>query len=216
MKGTQQNSGKDSRRDAPARRGRPVGDRDAKRGELLAAAISVIANEGYSGASMRKVAKKAGCTTGAVTYYFANKEEMIVAVAESLFDEFDSLLNARAETVDIRSMLRDLLDWSSVDRPEPWLALSQLLAYARLEAAFSAIIRRRNAHFREGLTAMLRKGQEQGSIRDDIEADLLAEQVTAISDGWIMALPIEPQRFTGARGKALIDAVMVLISPHKK
>ncbi|WP_414694373.1 TetR family transcriptional regulator, partial [Phenylobacterium sp.] len=42
-----------------ARRGRPVGDRDARRAELLAAAIAVIAQEGYAGTSLRKVAEQA-------------------------------------------------------------------------------------------------------------------------------------------------------------
>ena len=70
----------------PARRGRgrPVGDRDAKRKELLGAAISVIAQDGFAGASLRKVAERAGCSTGTVTYYFANKEEMMAAVISSL------------------------------------------------------------------------------------------------------------------------------------
>lgn len=55
-------------------RGRPIGDREAKREALLRAASSVIAEEGYASASLRKVAKSAGYTTGAVTYYFANKK----------------------------------------------------------------------------------------------------------------------------------------------
>src|SRR5689334_16034379 len=79
------------------RRGRPVGNRLEKRGELLTAAIEVIAQEGYAGTSLRKVASHAGCTTGAVTYYFANKEEMITAAAQSLFDEFDNLLESDQE-----------------------------------------------------------------------------------------------------------------------
>src|SRR5689334_4432055 len=58
-------------------RGRPAGDREAKRADLLKAAIAVIAQDGFAGASLRKVAQRAGCTTGAVTYYFANKREMV-------------------------------------------------------------------------------------------------------------------------------------------
>ena len=88
-----------------ARRGRPVGDRDAKRSELLAAAIAVIAQEGYAGATMRKVAQHAGCTTGAVTYYFANKEEMVSAVAQTLFDKVDALLDIDLDQVDIKSLI---------------------------------------------------------------------------------------------------------------
>src|SRR5689334_4219474 len=78
-----------SRRRGP---GRPVGDRAAKRTELLDAAIAVIAQEGFAEASLRKVAERAGCSTGAVTYYFANREEMMAAVIESQFDVFDAML----------------------------------------------------------------------------------------------------------------------------
>src|SRR5579863_9590888 len=79
------------------RRGRPVGDRQAKSAELIAAARAVIAREGYGGASLRKVAEQAGTSTGAVSYYFENKEAMVVAVAHSVFDEFDAWLASLGE-----------------------------------------------------------------------------------------------------------------------
>ncbi|SFQ29188.1 transcriptional regulator, TetR family [Pseudomonas sp. NFPP07] len=195
------------------RRGRPVGNRDEKRTELLTAAIAVIAQEGYAGASMRKVAQHAGCTTGAVTYYFANKEEMVTAVAQSLFDQIDTLLEGNQEQVDIKSLIEQWLSWMRVDEPNGWLAWFQLLAHARHEPAFASIIKQRYALFRQVLTSMLETGQEQGKIRSDIEADLLADQISAMSDGWMMMLPIEPERFTPARSQALLDAVITLISP---
>jgi TetR/AcrR family transcriptional regulator, transcriptional repressor of aconitase len=49
-------------------------DREAKSSELIEAARYVIARDGYAGASLLKVAARAGYSTGAVTYYFANKE----------------------------------------------------------------------------------------------------------------------------------------------
>nr|WP_241190468.1 TetR/AcrR family transcriptional regulator [Pseudomonas chlororaphis] len=180
---------------------------------MLKAAIAVIAQEGYAGASMRKVAQHAGCTTGAVTYYFANKEEMVTAVAQSLFDQIDTLLEGSQEQVDIKSLIEQWLNWMRVDEPNGWLAWFQLLAHARHEPAFASIIKQRYALFRQVLTSMLEKGQKQGKIRSDIEADLLADQISAMSDGWMMMLPIEPERFTPARSQALLDAVITLISP---
>nr|WP_231103242.1 TetR/AcrR family transcriptional regulator [Pseudomonas chlororaphis] len=173
----------------------------------------MIAQEGYAGASMRKVAQHAGCTTGAVTYYFANKEEMVTAVAQSLFDQIDTLLEGSQEQVDIKSLIEQWLNWMRVDEPNGWLAWFQLLAHARHEPAFASIIKQRYALFRQVLTSMLEKGQKQGKIRSDIEADLLADQISAMSDGWMMMLPIEPERFTLARSQALLDAVITLISP---
>ncbi|MDH4608089.1 TetR/AcrR family transcriptional regulator [Pseudomonas sp. BN102] len=198
-----------------ARRGRPVGDHNAKRAELLAAAIAVIAQEGYAGASMRRVAQHAGCTTGAVTYYFANKEEMVGAVAQNLFDRVDALLEINREQLDIKSLIEQWLEWISSDEPDNWLAWLQLLTHARHEPAFAGIIKQRYTRFRQVFTSVLEEGQNQGKIRDDIPADLLADQVSAISDGWLMMLPIEPERFSAERGQALLNALITLISPPK-
>ncbi|MDC7827427.1 TetR/AcrR family transcriptional regulator [Pseudomonas sp. BLCC-B13] len=195
------------------RRGRPVGDHSAKRAELLAAAIAVIAQDGYAGASMRKVAQHAGCTTGAVTYYFANKEEMVSAVAQNLFDKVEALLETNREQLDIKLLLHQWHQWISLDDPDSWLAWLQLLTHARHEPAFANVIKQRHTRFRLIATSLLKEGQQQGKIRSDIPADLLADHVSAFSDGWLMMLPIEPERFISERGQALLDAFILMISP---
>lgn len=205
----------DNESEPVARRGRPVGDRNAKRAELLAAAISVIAQEGYAGASMRRVAQQAGCTTGAVTYYFANKEEMVTAVAQNLFDKIDSLLESNQERIDIKALIDQWLAWMSTEESNGWLAWLQLLAHARHEPAFAGVIKQRYARFRHVFTSVLERGQSQGMIRGDIAAELLADQLSAISDGWMMMLPIEPERFSADRGQQLLDALITMISPPR-
>jgi AcrR family transcriptional regulator len=194
------------------RRGRPTGDHEAKRAELLKAAASVIAREGYANASLRKVAQRAGCTTGAVTYYFANKEELVTALAESRFDTYDALLEAGLDRTDIRASFERWLALATGD-DEFWPVMSQLLAHARYEPAFAALIERRYARYREVHTSILAAGQAQGTIRDDIPAELLADQLSAMGDGWMMMFPFEPERFTPSRVQALIDAAITLISP---
>ncbi len=196
-----------------ARRGRPVGDREAKRSELLAAAIEVIAQEGYAGATMRKVAQYAGCTTGAVTYYFANKEEMVSAVAQNLFDKVDALLDINLDQVDIKSLIEQWHQWISLDEPGNWLAWLQLLTHARHQPVFANVIKQRYTHFRQVATSLLEAGQRQGKIREDVPADVLADHIAAFSDGWLMMLPFEPEPVSAERGKALIDAFIVMISP---
>lgn len=208
--------GDDHQKTKPNRRGRPAGDREGKRAELLAAAISVIAREGYAGASMRKVAKQAGCTTGAVTYYFENKEDIVSAVAQNVFDQFDTMLDAGTELVDVRTIIKQWLDWTSLSETDTWLAVFQLLAHARHEPAFASIIQQRYARFRQQLTEVLIRGQTQGVVRDDIPADLLADQLTAISDGWMMMHPIEPERFAPSRADAILDSLIAMISPLSK
>lgn len=195
------------------RRGRPKGDREAKRAELLRAVIAVIAREGYAGASMRKVSQQAGCTTGAVTYYFANKEEMIIAVAESLFDQFDQILDGDDEQQDVHALLHHWLDWSNISDTDTWLAIFQLLVHARHEPAFASIVRERYAALRSALAAVLERGQKEGSIRRDIPARVLSDQLCAMTDGWMMLMPIEPERFESPHGHTLITSALALIAP---
>ncbi len=194
------------------RRGRPVGDREGRRAELIAAALKVIAEEGFAAASLRKVAQRAGCTTGAVSYYFANKEAMMAAVIESRFDDFDSLLEIRGGLDGVRRMFER---WLEMTNAEPgWIAGLQLLAYARHDPALAATYQRRYAHYRKILTGIMAEGQQQGWIRQDIPAEMLADQLSAMGDGWMMLYPIEPERFGADRVDALLDATTALISPR--
>jgi len=202
---------------APARparrgRGRPVGDREGRRAELLNAAMKVIAEEGFAAASLRRVAQRAGCTTGAVSYYFANKEAMVAALIESRFDLFDQLLEFGDDAAGVR---RSFERWLEITTAEDavWMSGFQLLAYARHEPTLAAAYQRRYARYREVFARILASGQEHGWVRRDIAADLLADQLSAMGDGWMMLYPIEPERFGPQRVKALLDATMAIIAP---
>lgn len=192
-------------------RGRPVGDREAQRRKILRAGIKVIAREGYAGASLRKVAQEAGHTTGALTYYFADKEALVGAIIEHMFDSFDRLLDSGDDIADHRARYRRWIELNS--NSEGWLAGFQLLANARHESAFAAIYRERYARYRQRLTEMLEKQQAAGAVRSDIPADLLADHLSSIGDGWMIMLPIETERFAPERVDALIDSIMRLLQP---
>ena len=175
--------------------------------------MKVIADEGFAAASLRKVAQRAGCTTGAVSYYFANKEAMMVAVIESRFDEFDRLLEIGDDAASVRQMFERWLEITNPEDAGVWVAGFQLLAYARHEPALAAAYQRRYARYRDVFASILASGQRQGWVRKDIPADLLADQLSAMGDGWMMLFPIEPDRFGPKRVKALLDATMAIISP---
>ncbi len=193
-------------------RGRPVGDREARRAEILKAALAVIAEEGYAAASLRRVAERAGCTTGAVTYYFANREAMMAAVIESRFDVFDTILDVQGRG-DIRAGFKLWLDLMAAEETGERAASLQLLASARHEPALASVYQRRYGRYRDDLTKILARQQGEGRVRADIPADVLSDQLCAMGDGWMMLLPIEPERFTPARVEALLDATATLIAP---
>jgi TetR/AcrR family transcriptional regulator, transcriptional repressor of aconitase len=200
--------------DAAARkRGRPVGDREAKSGELIAAARAVIARDGYAAASLRKVAQAAGVTTGAVSYYFDNKQAMVLAVAEALFDEYDAWLTAQGDAVDPQSLCDSLLNWTTSAEAEAWLVVLQLIVGARGDPALAAVIAERNARFIANLALLIERGQARGVIRRDFPPDVLADQLAAMGDGWALTYPLEPERFGHGRIRHLVDSAAAMLAP---
>ncbi len=60
--------------------------KQVKRDEILAAASSLFVTEGYDGASMGKIAAAAGLTPNTLYWYFGDKDELFVAVADLYLD----------------------------------------------------------------------------------------------------------------------------------
>lgn len=193
------------------RRGRPVGDREAKRKELLQAGIKVLAEHGYAGASLRKVAQEAGYTTGAITYYFEDKDAMVQAIIEFMFDEFDAILSQADGPSTIRQRYRQWVELCSDSAI--WLASFQLLSRARYEPRFAAIYQQRYQAYRDKLAEIIRAEQASGTTRRDVPAEMLADHLGSIGDGWMLMLPIEQERFAPDRVETLIDSIALLFAP---
>ena len=60
--------------------------KQAKRDEIVAAASSLFLSAGYDGASMGKIAAAAGLTPNTLYWYFGDKDELFVAVADLYLD----------------------------------------------------------------------------------------------------------------------------------
>ncbi|MCS0609915.1 TetR/AcrR family transcriptional regulator [Massilia solisilvae] len=60
----------------------------ASRERILDAAFEVICDEGYSGATMAKVAKKAELPVGSVYWHFENKDLLLAALIETSFERW--------------------------------------------------------------------------------------------------------------------------------
>jgi TetR/AcrR family transcriptional regulator, transcriptional repressor of bet genes len=83
-------------------------DHDQRRDEIARAACHVIAENGFAQTKLVDIATQAGCTTGALRYYFETKDEILNAASD--FSRFQS---------------RNRLDMAS--RSEPYSLVDTLL-----------------------------------------------------------------------------------------
>lgn len=61
----------------------------ARRAQLLRAAIDTINELGYPRTSLSAIAKRAGVAKSAIAYYFSSKDALLLAVTEHVFGDFD-------------------------------------------------------------------------------------------------------------------------------
>src|SRR5690606_893650 len=81
--------------------GRPVGARsDETRRRILTAAMRCVAEVGYSGATIREIARTAEITSGTLYHYFPNKGELVRAAFADIAEVALPRLAAAAERVD--------------------------------------------------------------------------------------------------------------------
>jgi AcrR family transcriptional regulator len=90
-----------------------------RREQICRAATAVIAREGFAGTTMRMVAEEAGVSTGMLTHYFANRQEILtdalVYVTERSQERYEAAIAGMPAGVE---RLEALLDSVLADDPE--------------------------------------------------------------------------------------------------
>lgn len=62
---------------------------------ILTAAKDIIVRQGFAGLSYRNIAKAAGIAVGNVNYYYPSKDDLMVDLAEFIFDRWDERFQKR-------------------------------------------------------------------------------------------------------------------------
>src|SRR5689334_21892522 len=84
---------------------------DTARQEVARATWAVVEREGLSGASMREIAREAGCTTGVLTHHFRDKDElMLFAFSLAAESAADRMREQARSTTDPRRALIAVLE----------------------------------------------------------------------------------------------------------
>ncbi|KAA0962754.1 TetR/AcrR family transcriptional regulator [Microbacterium sp. ANT_H45B] len=170
-------------RSAAARRPRgPYATGQARRQAIVDEALAVFSRTGFHGGSLREIAKRVGVTPAGLLHHFADKEEL-----------FAEVLRQRDEKV--RAAAGDPAEHTLIEQAKRVVAhnrtsrgLTSLYAIISAEATdpdhpshvdFAARYRDRAADAEQ----ILRRGQVDGEVRDDIDPARAARLISAVMDG---------------------------------
>ncbi|MDW8807938.1 TetR/AcrR family transcriptional regulator [Streptomyces scabiei] len=165
----------------PKRRGSyPKGQ--AKRQEIVDAALVVFGRSGWNSGSMREIAKRVGLTPAGLMHHFKNKEELFTEV---LRQRDAKVQDAAGDVTELHliDQVRNVVAYNQTTR-----GLTSLYTVVSAEATdrehpAHAEFARRYAASADSTADVLAEAQRDGLIRDDIDPAHAARLIAAVMDG---------------------------------
>lgn len=173
-------------------RSEPTLTEQARRAQIVAAAIDVIAETDLAGASFTRIAKRAKLSsTGLISYHFAGRQDLLDEVIRTVMAEFTAHVLAWDDdgtaAGGLRAFLAASLDFMSERRAHLVAMLRVAQASPHADGSAASLV----ASDRAKLAALLAEGQRSGEFRD-FDTDVMAGFVLSLRDGVITRVAVEP------------------------
>ena len=84
-------------------------DHEQRREEIALIACRVVAQHGFEQATIVRIARAAGCTTGMIAHYFDTKQEIIVAALRLILRRIEERLTQAEGAADLLTLLSEAL-----------------------------------------------------------------------------------------------------------
>ena len=152
-----------------------VVDHEQRRAELRDAVWRLASRDGLEAVTVRAVADEAGCSTGALVHYFADKEDLLLFAFRTVADRVMRRVAAAEEaTTDPMELARAMLvEGLPLDRERQaevrlWFAF---LGLALTRPALARDQRLTYRAWRERVADRLAEAKEQGILRADVDPE---------------------------------------------
>jgi AcrR family transcriptional regulator len=171
---------------------------DARREQILKAAIECFADEGFHRTTMEDITRASGLSAGALYNYFDGKEQLIEAIAtERHARERDIILEAGAKE-DAAQILLTLISRFEQLLLDPGgrkgrrMAM-QLWTEALRSQRILKTVRKGVDEPRNMLAAIVARARDRGEMPKDIDPDAMARVMIALFQGFALQLAWDPR-----------------------
>jgi AcrR family transcriptional regulator len=170
---------------------------EERKDQIIEAAVSVFARDGFGDARMDDIADESGLSKGALYWYFKNKDAIISAIFDSVFRrEISKIRKLEEEKLPARDMLQVYVDLVVKDLKtmEPIMPiLYDFMAMGFRRKNIRKLIQRSFQEFIQATEPVIRRGIDHGEFInvDPAEAALT---LGAIFEGSILLWSYDPDR----------------------
>jgi TetR/AcrR family transcriptional regulator, transcriptional repressor of aconitase len=166
---------------------------DARRSQILEAAIVCFSREGFHSATMQDIVKQSKLSPGAIYNYFESKEEIIEAIANERHAKEHLLICQARKEADLAGVLKRIRDGFFGELHDPKERLRrrvgiQLWAEAQRNPAVLKIVRRGVNGPHKLLRAIISDAQRRKEISDEVDPDATARLMIAAFQGFVLQM----------------------------
>jgi AcrR family transcriptional regulator len=185
-------------------RTRPTLTEQARRTQIVAAAIETIAELGYARASFAQIARRAGLSsTGLISYHFASKKDLDLAIVNEIYGRLSRHMSgAMAGAPDPKTALvayiEGLIGFMKTD-PHALQAMVGVVLHGGVEYDTDS---ERQAV--SGIGEILRWGQAEGVFRD-FDVQVMATTIQRSLDGIPLAQSTNPDLDLDVYARELVE-----------
>ena len=157
-----------------------------RRKQILRATAEVVAEEGFEGTTMRKIAARAGVSLGVLNYYYAGKRELVldtIADARSrMVETLDPLAGGKPGLKLIEAFFkREISEPEALPMPMSfWLAYWAAAAH---DEDLLAVLNPSDSPIDAVFEASLRGAISKGDLREDLDARVAADLLRLVKQG---------------------------------
>lgn len=160
--------------------------------QIIEAAVKVIAENGYHGSQVSKIAKEANVADGTIYLYFKNKEHILVSLFEVKMGEFiDQIAKAIEENDSASNQLYTLIKMHFTQlSSDYYLAIVTQLELRQSNISLRLQINQVLKPYLTVIDGIIQKGIEQQQFREDLNIPLVRQMIFGTLDeivtNWVM------------------------------
>jgi AcrR family transcriptional regulator len=170
---------------------------EERRTQILEAAMTVFARQGFDQARMDDIAQEVGLSKGALYLYYKSKDAIISAILQFFFSQVMKKLLGFLESEEQPSVRDRLLRLNQYYVAEmKWmvslLPLSfEFYAVAARQKTVRQFLKRYFKDYREVLVALIQRGIDRGEFRP-VQAERVAITIAALYEGLALLWMVDP------------------------
>lgn len=173
--------------------------------KIVEVAFRLIAEKGYDAMSIEDIMTEIGKTKGAFYSHFQSKEDLLYEVMRTKLDRRFSeiaektLKKLKEEPCDVREILLEILEQvyqgSTGSDPTVWPStFYQVFLMSRINPVIREWLQKQYRAWESFLEQVIRRGQELGQIRSDIEARVIGNLLIGVFQGYEIRSTVDSEQ----------------------